>query len=134
MPNVLPNWLMFPEEYIVHHKATPRDWDVSNARRLSLGPHSKAQYNPHRIGRSHAEDLGRICIREGIPLTDLTNQDLKQHKFYLDCRIYFNEIDFVSGYCDGEKVPFILVKWKCDGGYHGQPATKELLNKKGAGL
>jgi hypothetical protein len=78
------------------------------------------------------EALERACIEQGIPITDLTNADIKKHKFYLDCREFFGRNDIEIGYCSGEKVCFIYVEWKVDGGFHGRPMCEKELRRQGA--
>lgn len=130
MANELPDWRMFREFCDYHNRASPVDWLKSLARKLSRRP-GKAQYNPLTIPPQNRDALEQHCILEGNAITDL-HSDVKQHKFWLDCRDHFRDPNFVAGYCDGEDAHFIMVKWKSDGGFHGQPATWEFLFSKGA--
>jgi hypothetical protein len=103
----LPPWPKTPEPYEEHKRVrTLENWISSKAKRLSLPPTSKAQYHPDRIPGLAV--LERACIEDGIPLTDLDNAQRKQHKFYMDCRVYFGDQVVIAGYCDGEITPYIL--------------------------
>lgn len=129
----LPNWPMRPANYEDHKAAgTTHLWDSSKARKLSMTPPSKAQYNPHRLKGQAIIDLERACIVPERAVSNLNNTALKQHKFYVDCREYFQDPDFIAGYCDGEFTPYVLVKWCSSGFFHGQPATVAVLKRHGA--
>lgn len=94
-----------------------------------------AQFNPHLISSATAaEPLELACIESGIPITDLSDQNRRKHKLYMDCREHFNDDQIVIGYCSGIKTPFLFVEWKIDGGFHGRPMCIVELKKNGAKL
>ena len=130
-----PDWSKVSDGYRKHRLASKRDWIVSNAKKMSLDDPPNSQFDPHVLGTpSDVIQLELACIDDGIPLTDLSNETANQHKFYLDCRKQFNNPAYVVGYCSGEKAPYILVKWKSSGGFHGQPASETYLKKIGVKL
>jgi hypothetical protein len=126
----LPNWPKVPLQYDLHRKADAQDWIASQARRRSLPPIHKAQYNPLILDLAGIAALELHCIENGTILTPLGSNQ-KQHNFFVDCRPYFNDPRVEIGYCDGDKTAYVFVKWN-EEGYHGYPATIAYLRTKGA--
>ena len=94
------------------------------------------QFNPYALAKPAINDLERSCINldAGQPITNINDPALKQHKFYVDCRIQFEDANFIAGYCEGKRVPYVLVRWCSSGFHHSQPATLEYLKTMGAKL
>ena len=130
-----PTWAKVSYGYRIHKLASKRDWIVSNAKKMSEDDPPNAQFDPHVLGvPSDIVQLEIACIENGIPLTDLNDTTATQHKFYLDCRKHFKNESYVVGYCSGEKTPYIIVKWKSSGGFHGHPASSTYLKTIGVKL
>ncbi len=108
-------------------------YETHTAKAMSLDQDEpNAQYNPYEIPDLVAtEEIELACIERGIPLTDLTDDSIKKHKFYLNCRDHLERPDIEIGYCSGNKAHHIYVEWKCDGGFHGRPICEKELRKKG---
>ena len=121
-------------EYKAHMLANKASWARSEAARMSLSRRQNAQYNPNVLAGRQVYEIELACIELGIPITDIENCPDEDHKFYMDCRLYFDDPTFVAGVCLGEWTPYILVRWDSDGFYHGQPASIGYLKKNGAKL
>jgi hypothetical protein len=127
----LPTRPFIAASYPKHRQATRRDWDSSKAKSLSLSDAPVVQYNPYTMPLAVIEATERAAIREENAITDLGDDTVKVHKFYLDCATHFGSPGFVAGYCDGVETPYILVRWDLSGRYHGQPASIAYLRAQG---
>lgn len=130
----LPQWRRIAVHYPKHRQATPKDWDRSKAKALSIGRRPVAQYNPRTMPLEVIETVELACLDERHAITDLNDESINVHKFYMDCRVHFGDPHFVAGYCDGEATPYVLVRWDSSGNYHGQPASVAYLRKQGVEL
>jgi hypothetical protein len=135
LPSWLQAWSQQPADYARHTWATPTAWDSSDARARSVLLRH-AQFNPYSLPKAAIQNLELLCINleSGSPISKIDDQTLKQHKFYVDCRLHFSDPRFVAGYCNGEKVPFVFVKWNSSGFFHSHPSTLDYLRLMGADL